>query len=111
MENGPDGWNGRVCQTPAVRARVRPRVIGWESVPHRLPERSARGSACLPAYPGETLPEYVVRIGTIRAKVRERDQLKAHLAKEKQFNRKVEANAALRTLGRELESLRREPSP
>lgn len=52
----------------------------------------------LPARPQETLSELVARVEQAQAKQREVDKTSARLAKEKQFNRKVEINAQLRQL-------------
>lgn len=52
----------------------------------------------LPARPQETLAELVARVEQAQAKQREVDKTSARLAKEKQFNRKVEINAQLRQL-------------
>lgn len=51
---------------------------------------------------GETLGEQVARYNALLAKQRAQRQLEARLALEKQFNRKVELNAQLRTLNTEL---------
>lgn len=59
----------------------------------------------LPARPRESLAEQVVRVSQVRAKQREVEKEAAKLAKEKQFNRKVEINAHLRKLKNELERL------
>lgn len=59
----------------------------------------------LPARPQETLAELVARVEQAQAKQREVDKASARLAKEKQFNRKVEINAQLRQLKNELEAL------
>lgn len=59
----------------------------------------------LPARPQETLTELVARVEAAQAKQREVDKMAARLAKEKQFNRKVELNAALRKLSSELQGL------
>lgn len=56
----------------------------------------------LPARPQETLAELVPRVEQAQAKQREVDKASARLAKEKQFNRKVELNAQLRQLKNEL---------
>lgn len=61
----------------------------------------------LPARPQEALPDWIVRIEQAEAKRREVEKTQARLAKEKQFNRKVEINAALRQLKTELEQLSR----
>ena len=50
--------------------------------------------------------EHVARFRAIEAKKRERQQLEAKLEREKQFNRKVELNAALRSVSHELENLK-----
>lgn len=52
----------------------------------------------LPARQQETLAELVARVEQAQAKQREVDKASARLAKEKQFNRKVELNAQLRQL-------------
>lgn len=57
----------------------------------------------LPARPQESLAELVVRVGKVQATQHEVDKTVARLEKEKQFNRKVEINAALRRLKSELE--------
>lgn len=59
----------------------------------------------LPARPQETLAELVARVEAAQAKQREVDKMVARLAKEKQFNRKVEINAQLRALKKETEIL------
>lgn len=59
----------------------------------------------LPARAQESLAEQVARVGEVRTKQREVDKAVARLAKERQFNRKVEINAQLRQLKNELEHL------
>lgn len=59
----------------------------------------------LPARPQESLTDLVERTGTVQAMRREVDKTVARLEKEKQFNRKVEINAALRKLKSSLELL------
>jgi hypothetical protein len=61
----------------------------------------------LPARPRETLAELVARTEQAQAKQRELDKMTTRLAKEKQFNRKVEINAAVRRLRTELEEIKR----
>ncbi len=61
----------------------------------------------LRARPQETLAELVARVEQVQAKQREVDKISARLAKEKQFNRKVEINAQLRALKNEIEVLKR----
>ncbi len=56
---------------------------------------------------GESLADHVARFRAIEAKRRERQQLEARLGREKQFNRKVELNAAVRDLQSELNGLAR----
>lgn len=53
----------------------------------------------------ESFTALVERIESLRAKQREIEKVRAKLAKEKQFNRKVEINATLRQLNNELEEL------
>lgn len=59
----------------------------------------------LPQRKGESLRDQVNRHASIQAKIRESQILEGRLKKEKQFNRKVEVNAALRTLNEEIASL------
>lgn len=58
----------------------------------------------LPLVPrsGESLPELIARVEQVEAKRREVERTASRLAKEKQFNRKVEINATLRKLKNEL---------
>lgn len=72
-----------------------------------LYEQMVRGHIPLPPRLGENLAEQVTRCQTIAAKEAERRQLETRLAQEKQFNRKVELNAALRLIRQELQNLRR----
>jgi hypothetical protein len=59
----------------------------------------------LPARPQETMAELVARVEQAQAKQREVDKTSARLAKEKQFNRKVEINAQLRQLKQDYAAL------
>lgn len=61
----------------------------------------------LPVRSQEPLVDLVARVEQAYATQRELDKATARLAKEKQFNRKVEINAAVRQLKFELESLSR----
>lgn len=61
----------------------------------------------LPVRTQESLIELVARFELVRAKQREVEKIASKLAKEKQFNRKVEINAYLRKLKIELEQLSR----
>lgn len=70
----------------------------YEQVLHRL--------IPMPARPQETLADLVSRVELVAAKQREVEKAASRLAKEKQFNRKVEINAALRMLKIELEELK-----
>ncbi|MEY4563034.1 MAG: hypothetical protein RLZZ618_2311 [Pseudomonadota bacterium] len=56
----------------------------------------------------EGLPELVCRVEQAASKQREIEKVAGKLAKEKQFNRKVEINAGLRKLNTEYEQLIRE---
>ena len=71
----------------------------YEQMLHRLIPLQAR--------PQETLSELVDRLEQVRTKQRELEKGTVRLEKEVQFNRKVEINAALRTLKSELEALSR----
>ncbi|CAJ6980624.1 Uncharacterised protein [Burkholderia pseudomallei] len=61
----------------------------------------------LPARPQESLADWVARVELAAAKRREVEKTANKLAREKQFNRKVEINAILRQLKTELEQLSR----
>ncbi|WGF90088.1 DUF4391 domain-containing protein [Marinivivus vitaminiproducens] len=54
---------------------------------------------------GEDIQTRVARMEAIRAKSREVDRIKARLAREKQFNKRVAINAELRAARQELERL------
>lgn len=71
----------------------------YEKVLHRLTPTPAR--------PQENLADLVARIELVAVKQREVEKTASKLAKEKQFNRKVEINATLRQLKTELEQLSR----
>ncbi|MDR4483177.1 MAG: DUF4391 domain-containing protein [Nitrospirales bacterium] len=58
-----------------------------------------------PARDKEKLPDRVERLSRIRAREKELAKTEARLAKEKQFNRKVEINAEIRTMKQQLEQL------
>lgn len=66
-----------------------------------------QGLMPLPGRPQEALPDWIARIEQAASKRREVEKTQARLAKEKQFNRKVEINATLRQLKTELEQLSR----
>ncbi|MCY1366906.1 hypothetical protein D9M69_538160 [compost metagenome] len=70
----------------------------YEQVLHRL--------IPMPARPQEILTDLVARVELVAAKQREVEKSAGKLAKEKQFNRKVELNAELRKLKAELEELK-----
>lgn len=70
-----------------------------------LYEHLIRRHLPLPQRTGESIRDHVARFTAIQAKEKECQQLEARLNKEKQFNRKVEMNAALRSLRAELDSL------
>ena len=59
-----------------------------------------------PARPQESLADLVARVELLAAKQRELDKAQIRLAKEKQFNRKVEINTQLRKLKTELDQLK-----
>lgn len=70
-----------------------------------LYEQMLRRLIPFPARTGETLKDHVERLSQLRGKQKECSTLEARLQKEKQFNRKVEMNAKLRTLKTEIETL------
>lgn len=55
---------------------------------------------------GEQMGALVIRADQAAAKQREIERVQAHLAREKQFNRKVEVNSRLRQLMSEMEALK-----
>ena len=59
----------------------------------------------LPARQRENITDLVTRVEQVAAKQREVEKAASKLTKEKQFNRKVEINAELRKLKKELEEL------
>lgn len=70
-----------------------------------LYERLLHGLIPLPARARESLADLITRVEQATAKRREVERAQAKLAREKQFNRKVEINAELRRLKAELEAL------
>jgi len=70
-----------------------------------LYEHLIRRHLPLPQRPGESIRDHVARYTAIQAKEKECQQLEARLNREKQFNRKVEMNAALRALRQEVSAL------
>jgi hypothetical protein len=70
-----------------------------------LYEHLIRRHLPLPQRSGESIRDHVARFTAIQAKEKECQQMEARLNREKQFNRKVEMNAALRTLRQELSDL------
>jgi hypothetical protein len=64
-------------------------------------------TALMPATAGscKDIQARVARMEAIRAKMREVDRIKARLARERQFNKRVAINAELRVAKRELDRL------
>lgn len=58
-----------------------------------------------PALDKERLQQHVERMERIRQKQRELDKMQAKLAREKQFNRKVEINAGIRAVKQEIKAM------
>jgi len=94
--------------------QTEPRPLGAERPPlpvaldlAGLYEQIVRRHIPLPPRAGESLAEHVARFRAIEAKNRERQQLEVKLEREKQFNRKVEMNAALRSVSHDLENLKK----
>lgn len=99
-----------------VEARFRSEQRSLDTARDELPvaldlaglyEQIIRRHISLPARNNESLTEQVARFLALEAKQRERQQMESRLAKEKQFNRKVEMNTALRCLSHELEQITR----
>lgn len=72
-----------------------------------LYEQIVRCHMPLPSRQGESIAEHVFRYNELETKKKVRQQLESRLAQEKQFNRKVELNVAVRTLSQEIDSLTR----
>lgn len=70
-----------------------------------LYEQLLRQHLAVPARAGESLRDQLDRLAAAAAKRAEAAKLEARLNAEKQFNRKVEINAQLRTIRTELEAL------
>ena len=70
-----------------------------------LYEQLLRQHFTIPARVGETLRDQLDRLAALAAKQAAAAKLKARLNAEKQFNRKVEINAQLRTIRTELDAL------
>ncbi len=73
----------------------------------RLHEQLLRAHIPLAPRYGESLADQVARWVALTSRQKSLRQLETRLAREKQFNRKVELNAALRALAHELETLAR----
>jgi hypothetical protein len=70
-----------------------------------LYEQLLRQHLAVPARAGESLRDHLDRLAELAAKQAAAVKLEASLNAEKQFNRKVEINAQLRTIRNELEAL------
>ena len=70
-----------------------------------LYEQLLRQHLVVPARTGESLRDQLDRLSLLSAKQAAAAKLETRLAQEKQFNRKVEINAQLRTIRQELDSL------
>jgi len=70
-----------------------------------LYEQLLRQHLAMPARAGETLRDQLDRLAQLQAKQAAADKLESRLTLEKQFNRKVEINAQLRTIRSELHAL------
>ncbi len=71
----------------------------------RLYEKIVRSHISLAPRAGESIADHVTRFNTLEATRKARQKLEVRLAQEKQFKRRVELNAALRSLSRELKAL------
>ena len=72
---------------------------------YRLYEQLLRSLLQLPVRTGESLPDQLARLTELRSRQNEYRKLEAHLHRERQFNRKVALNAALRELRNEIDRL------
>ena len=70
-----------------------------------LYEQLVRHHLAIAARPGESLRNQLDRLAALAAKQTAATKLEARLAQEKQFNRKIEINAQLRTVRTELHAL------
>jgi len=91
-------WLPVGCQRTAMPVALHMGGL-YEQLLHRL--------IPLPARPQEALAALVARVEQAQSKQRELDKATARLEKEKQFNRKVEINAAVRQLRTQLEELQK----
>jgi len=89
-------WLSADCERTAMPVALHMGGL-YEQLLHRL--------LPLPPRPQETLADLVARVEQVRFKQRELDKTTVRLEKEKQFNRKVEINAAMRQLTNELQRL------
>ena len=64
-----------------------------------------RKHLAVPARPGESLRDQLDRLSLLSARQAAAAKLETRIAQEKQFNRKVEINAQLRTIRTELDML------
>lgn len=71
----------------------------------KLYEQLLRRLMPFPARDGESLKAHAERLAAVRSKETQCRKIEARLEREKQFNRKVELNAELRTIKNELEAL------
>lgn len=72
---------------------------------HGLYEQLLRQHLAVPSRPGEPLRDQLDRLSDLSTKQAAAAKMEARLAQEKQFNRKVELNAQLRTIRSELHAL------
>ena len=96
----------------SFRTKPQPKTFAPTSLPVALDlaslyEQIVRHHMPLRARAGESIRDQVARFILIEAKQRQLEQLQDQLGKEKQFNRKVEINAAVRSLTTEIEELTR----
>ena len=94
---------GFATEPQPVEARRPPLPVALDLA--SLYEQIIRRHMPLPPRAGESLADHVARSLALEVKRKTQQQLEARLAREKQFNRRVEVNAALRSLTRELKTL------
>lgn len=85
-----------------AKHRSLPVVVSLEA----LYDHFIRGLIPIEIRDDENMDQFVQRAETLRIKEREVERLEVRLMKERQFNRKVEINAELRTISKEINTLR-----
>jgi hypothetical protein len=88
--------------TGNTRRKKMPIVLNLDVLYHNILKKLLP----FPPRPKETMDELVYRIDKIKFMEREAERVKARMKKARQFNRKVELNAGLRELKKEIKELK-----